>query len=277
MVLRGYGAGAVTLVINVTAAPTGTLPTLQYTIQEVDPGDDTTVFGSATSSSSITAAGIQTVTLSGVLGGDVKVSWVVGGSSPSFTGVYSTLGEGETSTGSIVSLQDAVGNPVDSVPATTNAAQIYKSQVTNTGSTDLRVNGAGTPVDFDVAADPTNDIWLSEVRFVLVVNPLLAEGGKFGPINALTNGVRIQVRSNGVTTDIGNVKITEDFLAFPSRGGTVVDRTGTNDVITVGYYLGGIIPLVAGSGDFLRVTIRDNLTSVKFKHFTCTVHGIKRP
>jgi len=90
-VLTGYGASEVSLFINVTAAPTGTTPTLQYTIQEVDPGDGTTVIGNTATSTVISAIGIQRITLESTFGGSIKVSWVIGGAGPSFTQVYSTL------------------------------------------------------------------------------------------------------------------------------------------------------------------------------------------
>ena len=90
-VLTGYGASEVSLFINVKAAPTGAAPTLQYTIQEVDPGDGTTVIGNTATSTVISAIGIQRITLESTFGGSIKVSWVIGGAGPSFTQVYSTL------------------------------------------------------------------------------------------------------------------------------------------------------------------------------------------
>jgi hypothetical protein len=91
-VVTGYGAQEVTLFINVKNAPTGTLPTLQYTIQEVDPGDGATVIGTSVSSTSINAAGIQKITLLTTYGGSIKVSWAIGGTgTPTFTGVYATV------------------------------------------------------------------------------------------------------------------------------------------------------------------------------------------
>jgi len=90
-VFTGYGAAEISLFINVKAAPTGTTPTLQYTIQEVDPGDGVTIIGTSVSSTVITAAGIQMITLLSTYGGSIKVSWAVTGSAPSFTQVYATL------------------------------------------------------------------------------------------------------------------------------------------------------------------------------------------
>lgn len=91
-VFTGFGATEINLFINVKANPTGSSPTLQYTIQEVDPGDGTTVIGSSVSSTVINAIGIQKISLPMTFGGSIKVSWVIGGSSsPTFTQVYATL------------------------------------------------------------------------------------------------------------------------------------------------------------------------------------------
>jgi len=80
------------LFINVQDAPTGTLPGLQFTLQEVDPGDQTTVIGTTVTGSSITAAGTQEITLNLTTSSTIKVSWIiVGTDDPTFTGVYVTL------------------------------------------------------------------------------------------------------------------------------------------------------------------------------------------
>lgn len=90
-ILTGYGAQSISLVVNVKAAPTGTTPTITFTIQEVDPGDATTTFGNSASTSTINAAGVFTATLNTTTSGSVKVSWTVTGTTPSFTQVYSTV------------------------------------------------------------------------------------------------------------------------------------------------------------------------------------------
>jgi hypothetical protein len=174
------------------------------------------------------------------------------------------------------SLTDAAGNPVSTSPATLLPAQIHRVQVQNAGSPNLRVDGSGTPVNFDVPADGTDDIWVDEIRITMTANPVDTDGAHFGPVTTLTNGLRIQVRSNGVTTDLVNMKLTEDFLAYSSREASRIDRSGSKDTLVAGWCLGGIVKLLNGSGDFVRVTVRDNLTSVKFLYLTCTVHGIKK-
>lgn len=104
-----FGAKEINLVINVTGPVTGSSPTIQFTLQEVDPGDGTTPFGPAKTSSVITSTGVYTVTLPVMLGGDVAVSWTVGGLSPSFGGIYATILNKVAGTSV---LYDASGNPV---------------------------------------------------------------------------------------------------------------------------------------------------------------------
>jgi hypothetical protein len=104
-VFSGFGTKEISIVVNVTASPTGTSPTLTFTLQEVDPGDLTTVFGTVASTGTINAIGIYTASLVATTGGSVLLSWTIGGTSgPTFTGVYSTvtakLGINSTVTGS---------------------------------------------------------------------------------------------------------------------------------------------------------------------------------
>lgn len=123
MVVAGYGTPEITLFINVKAAPTGTTPTLQYTIQEVDPGDGATAIGATATSTVINAIGIQRISLPGALGGSVKISWVVTGAAASFTQVYATL-VGKSSTAKLV---DATGVAI-------SAANKLQTDATVTGS-----------------------------------------------------------------------------------------------------------------------------------------------
>lgn len=90
-VYTGFGVRDIVLVINIKNAPTGTSPTLQYTLQEVDPGDQTTAVG--TSAQTVVFTGITTeiISLPLTTTGVVKVSWTVTGAGASFTGVYATV------------------------------------------------------------------------------------------------------------------------------------------------------------------------------------------
>ena len=124
VVLSGYGVTEVTLFINVLAVPTGSTPTLQYIMQEVDPGDETTVIGTTVSSTVISGISIQKISIVYAFGGTIKISWAVTGAGANFTNVFSTL-VGKSGT---IALVDESGSAVNSsnplsikVPAASSA------------------------------------------------------------------------------------------------------------------------------------------------------------
>lgn len=89
--LLNVGDNTVYLFINVKNAPTGTNPTLTFSMYEVDPGDKSTALRGTITGAALTAAGTQVLTLPVTSSGVVQVSWTIGGtSSPTFTGVYVT-------------------------------------------------------------------------------------------------------------------------------------------------------------------------------------------
>lgn len=91
VIVTSYGGKEVILFINVSGAVTGSSPTLQFTVQEVDPGDELTLLGVAVTGAVITATGVQIIEVPVSRSSFFKVSWVVTGSSPVFNGTYATL------------------------------------------------------------------------------------------------------------------------------------------------------------------------------------------
>ncbi len=90
-IFTGFGVREITLVINIKNAPTGTGPSITYSLQEIDPGDGLTAVGTSVTGTAITTAATQILSLPLTLTGAVKVTWTVTGITPSFTGVYATL------------------------------------------------------------------------------------------------------------------------------------------------------------------------------------------
>ena len=114
-----FGNKEVTLFINITAAPTGTLPTIQFTIQEVDPGNEVTVVGTTKTGAVLNAIGTQILTLPVTYGGSIQVTWAVTGTGgPSFTGLYATL----VNKGTSPAIYDQAGNGPAAVKAASTAA-----------------------------------------------------------------------------------------------------------------------------------------------------------
>ena len=114
-----FGNKEVTLFINITAAPTGTSPTIQFTIQEVDPGNEVTVVGTTKTGAVLNAIGTQILTLPVTYGGSIQVTWTVTGTGgPSFTGLYATL----VNKGTSPAIYDQAGNGPAAVKAASTAA-----------------------------------------------------------------------------------------------------------------------------------------------------------
>jgi len=109
----GFAPGALELIVNVKSAPTGTLPTLQYSVQEVDPLDLVTLLSSPVTTSVINAIGDQVLTIPSQSGA-LKVSWTIGGTvSPTFTNVDAVINSRTATT---------MGEPGQTAPP--NAVQI---------------------------------------------------------------------------------------------------------------------------------------------------------
>jgi len=159
-----------------------------------------------------------------------------------------------------------------SVPA--NPQLIVSSKLEYLGSSNLLVDGS-TPITFKYNANATKDIYLYEIRLVLVANSLDFIGTNFGSITTLSNGVKIEVMSNDILTTLSTIKTNEDFLMFNSNNSILINESGPKDVISAGYLLGGAVVLKAGSSDYLGIVIQDNLTSSSFAYFQAIGYGIK--
>ena len=156
-ILTGYGFQQVALVINVKAAPTGTSPTITFTIQEVDPGDKTTTFGNSATTGSITGTGVTKAVINTTTSGSLQISWTISGASASFTQLYATVvakATPSTQTVSVVASAASNGLVFGQVTGTANTlsslrATTYTEQTTNfTGSVKSSstndTNSAGT-------------------------------------------------------------------------------------------------------------------------------------
>lgn len=139
--------------------------------------------------------------------------------------------------------------------------QFLSDDGTPTGSTNMVINGQATPTVFFVGADPTNDIVLAEVRLLLSAQALAFDNASFGKGGgALPNGCLIEIVDDAVTTEIGNLTLNEEILMLPVRNDVLLDRASSDGVLALSIDFGNQVVLTAGSGDLVRVTIRDNLT-----------------
>jgi|GEM_PF-6127775 len=152
------------------------------------------------------------------------------------------------------------------------SSSLKNDYVTNGGSNDLLVDGSVTPVVFEYLADTTYDVSLQEIRFTMASNSITFGTGYFGATSGpLTNGVLVQVISDGDTITLYNLQRNEHFINFSSSGGWewIVSN---KDVMTSAYLIGGGVKLHAGTTDKVVITVRDDIDSAGL-YFACFVKG----
>lgn len=164
------------------------------------------------------------------------------------------------------------GDPVTFGSVPPNPESIVNSFAKNGTSESLLVNGSVTSVVFSYNADSAHDISLQEIQLVMSANSITFGTSNFGAVSGpLTNGLLVEIISEGNTGTLGNLVQNESFVHWASPGGFqwVVS---SKDMMSASYSLGGGLRLKAGTADKVRVTVRDNLTSAA-SYFRCYVKG----
>jgi len=166
--------------------------------------------------------------------------------------------------------------------------QFLTADGTSSGSSDMRVNGATTPVEFWVQADSTYNLYISSLSFVIA--DASATLNKFGNITALTNGCDLEYFTDGRTTVInGELKSNFDFvrlcLGNPAFGdGAAAFRASNVESTSEGYLpvlrfsevfgLQWGIRLRPGTTDKIILRVNDNASGVDA--FNCIAYGFTR-
>ena len=134
-------------------------------------------------------------------------------------------------------------------------------------SSDMRVDGSSTPVVFTIPISTTDDIFISQIRLFGGGN-----GIKFGQFLAknvpLTNGIKVEVKSDDQYKQFPLIKSTEDFknlFSFPSGNDFRIDvQSGADQIISI--FKPDVSSVLRKLGtfstdDYVKITIQDDLTS----------------
>lgn len=235
-VFVGYGQKEITILIRVGGAVTGTTPTLVFTLQELHPGDQTTVLQSVTGNT-ITATGVtQTLTLSTTVSDTFKLIWTVTGTTPSFGGTYvnivskntpsipdyiSAIARGRIPSGTLGKIEGKV---------TTNAAGT-KVAINTTTFVD-QVSGVQRSVNSSSANDISAGTGLRTIKITYYTISGSVVAGPFTEIvtlNGVTNvntvatNIALIEKVEGVTCGSGltNAGLISVFAAAAGAGGTI--------------------------------------------------------
>jgi len=155
-----------------------------------------------------------------------------------------------------------------------NPADLVIGFCLNGSSKNMLVDGSGTAVNFDFGPSGSDIYAIQELLLVFTADDFEFDGLSFGPNVALTTGINVQTVIDSNVTILSNVSSNEDFLRFPGRP-PIVNNTGPKDLLAASLGFGGLVKLYGADGDSIRVTINDDLTSVKFKYLTGTVFATK--
>lgn len=129
----GFPDQQLSIIVSVLNAPTGTLPTLVFSLQEIDANGFSV--GAPATTQTITAGGTYTATLRGTIGSTFIVSWTIGGTTPSFTGV------------TVVAAGKTTPFTVTAAPSFTDAGIVVRQAgMRRSGSTTYGSNSDTTPV-----------------------------------------------------------------------------------------------------------------------------------
>ncbi len=248
-----FGMQQINLIVNVSSAPTGTNPTLQFTIEEIDPGDQFTVFGTPVSTSVISNTGVFTAVLTNTHSSSIKITWTIGGTGgPTFTGVYATVTtkstpDAQAITGSITANNASV-SPTGSAPpadatyiggSVTTAAPTYTNGTMNalslTTSGLLRIDGV-YPLATAVASAPD----MGQVGGVVTT---AAPTYTTGTVNALSLDTAGNLRTTVTNTVAvsGTVAVTQSTSPWIVAGGGTAGTPATGVVTVQG--ISGMTPL----------------------------------
>lgn len=154
---------------------------------------------------------------------------------------------------------------VDSVLSNVPSDNVmYISQALVNGASRLmNVNGSVTPQNF-LYTVPAGTVYYLESISIIISDTGTPTAAKFGDLAALTNGVRLQIKSSGTTYDVYNFKTNGELTMFfnnvfiPPTAGWLNDT----DLLVGTVKFEKPIKLNGANSDFVQFTIRDNLTGL---------------
>lgn len=174
----------------------------------------------------------------------------------------------------VTSLARDPGNPTLGILGISGSVTAGEGDVTgriiefakNGGSSDLRVDGSSTPVDFVINASAEKERFITSLRFEALGNGI--QFTNFLSKNtALGNGIVVTIRSNNSEISFPAILTTEDFGSYFARGSSdfdVYDVSGT-DYFRATLSFSAPFQLYKQDtfniDDFIKITINDDLTS----------------
>lgn len=164
-----------------------------------------------------------------------------------------------------------ISGTVESKDASVEGLYIQKPYNGVSTVVDLNVDGSVTPQVFTFPMDNLDDLFITELKIFGRDNGIQF-GNKFLANNQpLASGILVEIKTDNNLVTLPPIKTTDDFDDVFSFGGSNFDiYFPSGDDKFTARFLSSAFPLRrsgtfgAGNDDFIRITIRDNLTSVSY-------------
>lgn len=164
-------------------------------------------------------------------------------------------------------LQDSFDEETGSLRISqTRNAMWFVKPLLNGVSQEMNVNGAVTPVEF-TSSFVEDKIFLKEIGFFILDNGTTTPS-EFGNITALSNGLKIEIKSQGNIYQFQNLKdnmdIVNTFTTNPILPGTASGFLNNNDLYSGSFIFDIPIVLSSSTNDYIKFIVRDDLTQIDF-------------
>jgi len=149
---------------------------------------------------------------------------------------------------------------------------------TSGGSIEMAVDGDPTPVEFTINADDERDIIVTAITISGIDSGVIM-GDWFALNNPLSNGVLLDIRSDGVSFDQITWIKTHDLLVWSSIGGfDGIFEVGADSIRAIREYNPRFIIRKSGTfggsvgNDYIKLTVQDDID--RMDEMRCLVRGV---
>lgn len=234
-ILDGVDRQNISLLINLKNAPTGTNPSLIFTLADVDPVDLETVVGNSVSTVALTQATATNLFLNNSVSSFVKVSWTLSGTnSPEFTGVNLSYTEKEAGDRTAITIKND------------DAIEVYRNSSLNTGNNNVLTD---LPWDTETFKEGiTHSISSNAQNITITATERYCIFGQIKLNNALLlTSIRVALLvNNAIVADINTAALSGGETAVPVNNTL---RLNVNDVVKVQVASGGVgsVSIITGA------------------------------
>ena len=128
-------------------------------------------------------------------------------------------------------------------------------------SASLTVDGSAGAIDYEFI--PDDDLTVTELALMFEFTGQLAYGDKFLNIDALTNGIIIELQSHGQLVNAA-FATTRDLLEYSSPDGFYTDAGGGRYIVKATRQFTQGLRLRDRHGDYIKLTVADDLTGLAY-------------